>query len=156
MARTSLVELFGGCNESCAHFLVADSENFFELIDEKKPLVAAALESMNELGRSLWFCVGELARLGLTEPGGLDRGAERLERIHVRHEGEISESRPDELRQLRQQPRAHNRRFAAARCAEHQQHIARAQLRKQALDQLIAAEEEILVAIFKAIQPAIG
>src|SRR5437763_2592766 len=95
-------------NESRAQLLVADGENFLELIDEEEPLVAAPLQSLNQLRGCFWLGFRELARLSLTEPGALHRAAERLEWIHVRHESEIAERRADQLRQLRQQPRAHD------------------------------------------------
>ena len=102
------------------------------------------------------MCVAEITRLRLAEAGALKRAAERLEGIDVRHEREVAKPRADQLRQRWQQARAHHGRFATARCAEHKQHIARAKLCEEALDELIAAKEEVFVPIFKAIQPAIG
>ena len=56
-------------DETRAQLFVADGEDFLELIDEEEPLVALALQRVDEFGRRLRLRVGQLARLRLAEPG---------------------------------------------------------------------------------------
>ena len=58
---------------------------------------------MSFVGR-LGLGVEEIARLRLAEAGALQCAAERLEGIHVRHEGEVAKPRADQLRQRGSSP----------------------------------------------------
>ena len=62
-------------DKACAQLLVGNHEDFFELIDEDKPLVAFLLEPADKPARRVRLRIEQLAGLRLAKPAALKRAA---------------------------------------------------------------------------------